>query len=214
MMCPTSDQLVFLSICRSKITAVFGDHRVTSDAGVLVLREVDQRIGLIDALTDAMVGCRHAFYVRHDVSEMAAQTVFQIALGYEDANDCDTLKGDPVLNIAGERHPLDGADLASQPQSDGGAESRAPSSVRGRLAMRRQWARNIRAVRSHVKLATLLLPRSTSVLQSASSVQRRKMASAISSGPPGPKISARAPEVAGTHPLPPRPSGREDLTDG
>ncbi len=111
----TSEQLVFSSICGKKVTAVFDDHRVTSDAGVLVLREVEQRIKLIDALTDAIVDSRHPSYVRHEVWEMIAQRVFQIALGYEDANDCDDLKGDPAFKIAVERHPVDDPDLASQP---------------------------------------------------------------------------------------------------
>jgi hypothetical protein len=111
----TSEQLVFSSICGKKVTAVFDDHRVTSDAGVLVLREVEQRIKLIDSLTDAIVDSRHPSYVRHEVWEMLAQRVFQIALGYEDANDCDDLKGDPALKIAAERHPVEDPDLASQP---------------------------------------------------------------------------------------------------
>lgn len=111
----TSEQLVFSSICGKKVTAVFDDHRVTSDAGVLVLREVEQRIKLLDALTDAIVDSRHPSYVRHEVWEMIAQRVFQIALGYEDANDCDDLKGDPAFKIAVERHPVDDPDLASQP---------------------------------------------------------------------------------------------------
>lgn len=112
---PTSEQLVFSSICGNKVTAVFDDHRVTSDAGALVLREVEQQVKVIDALTDAIVDPRHPSYVRHEVWEMIAQRVFQIALGYDDANDCDTLKGDPAIKIAAERHPVEDPDLASQP---------------------------------------------------------------------------------------------------
>jgi len=112
---PTSQQLVFSSISGKKLTGVFDDHCVTSDAGVLALREVERRVKLMDALTDAIVDSRHPSYVRHEVWEMIAQRVFQIALGYDDANDCDALKGDPALKIAAERHPLDDPDLASQP---------------------------------------------------------------------------------------------------
>jgi len=86
---PTSEQLVFSSICGKKVTAVFDDHRVTSDAGVLVLREVEQRIKVIDAVTDAIVDSRHPSYVRHEVWEMLTQRVFQIALGYDDANPAE-----------------------------------------------------------------------------------------------------------------------------
>jgi len=115
MLNPTTDQLVFSSVCAKKITGVFDDHRVTSDAGVLLLREVEKRIGVIEVLTDAIVDSRHPSYVKHEVWEMNAQRVFQIALGYEDANDCNPLKGDPALKIAVERHPVEDPDLASQP---------------------------------------------------------------------------------------------------
>jgi hypothetical protein len=88
---------------------------VTSDAGVLFLREVEKRIGVIDALTNAIVDSRHPSYVQHEMGEMNAQRVFQIALGYEDANDCDPLRGDPALKIAAGRDPVEDPDLASQP---------------------------------------------------------------------------------------------------
>lgn len=115
MMNPTTDQLSFSNVSGKKVTGVFDDHRVTSDAGVLLLREVDKSIGVIDVVTDAIVDLRHPSYVKHEVREMNAQRVFQIGLGYEDANDCDFLKDDPALKIAVERHPVDDPDLASQP---------------------------------------------------------------------------------------------------
>ncbi len=111
----TSEPLAFSSISGKKVTGVFDDHRVTSDAGVLLLREVDQYIKLMDALTDAIVDSRHPSYVRHEMREMLAQRVFQIALGYNDANDCDALKGDPAFKIAAGRDPTQDPDLASQP---------------------------------------------------------------------------------------------------
>lgn len=115
MQYPTAESLVFSSICGKKLTAVFDDHRVTSDAGALLLREVEQQVNVIDALTNAIVDSRHPSYVRHETREMVAQRVLQIALGYEDANDCDPLKGDPALKIAVGRDPVDDPDLASQP---------------------------------------------------------------------------------------------------
>jgi hypothetical protein len=115
MVNPTTEALVFSSVCGKKITGVFDDHRVTSDAGVLFLREVEKRIGVIDALTEAIVDSRHPSYVQHEVWDMNAQRLFQIALEYEDGNDCDLLKGDPALEIAVECHPVEDPDLASQP---------------------------------------------------------------------------------------------------
>lgn len=89
MMNSTTEPLVFSSVCSKRVTGVFDDHGVTSDAGVLSLREVEQRIGVIDALTDAIVDSRHPSYVRHEVRDMTAQGVFQITLGYEDANPAE-----------------------------------------------------------------------------------------------------------------------------
>ena len=67
---PTSQQLVFSSICGKKLTGVFDDHPAFGgDAGVLALREVERRVKLMDALTDAIVDSRHPSYVRHEVWE-------------------------------------------------------------------------------------------------------------------------------------------------
>jgi hypothetical protein len=111
----TSQRLAFSSISGKEVTGVFDEHRVTSDAGVLLLREVDRHIKLMDALVDAIVDSRHPSYVRHEIYEMLAQRVFQIGLGYNDANDCDALKGDPAFKIAVGRDPTHDPDLASQP---------------------------------------------------------------------------------------------------
>ncbi len=84
---PTTDPLAFSNACSKKVTGVFDDHPAFGgDAGVLSLREVEQRIGVIDALTDAIVDSRHPSYVRHEVRDMTPQRVFQIALAYEDTN--------------------------------------------------------------------------------------------------------------------------------
>ena len=73
---PTTDQLTFSNVSGKKVTGVFDDHRVTSDAGALLLREVDKSIGVIDVLTDAIVDTRHPSYVKHETWEMNAQRVF------------------------------------------------------------------------------------------------------------------------------------------
>ena len=68
--------LVLSSMRGENLTAVFDDHRVTFDAGVLLLRGVEQRMKLIDALTDAITGSRHSSCVRHEVWEMGCQRLF------------------------------------------------------------------------------------------------------------------------------------------
>jgi len=94
--------------------ADFDGGQVTSDAGVLLLREVERRLGLIRRVAKIIRDRRHPGYTRHSIRKMLSQRVFQIACGYEDADDADTLRDDPALKMACERLPADEA-LASQP---------------------------------------------------------------------------------------------------
>jgi hypothetical protein len=93
--------LAFSSLFRRKISADFDGGRLTSDAGGLLLREVDRRIGLTKALADCIVDPRDPDKIVHDVQTMLAQRIGGIALGYEDLNDHDTLRNDPVMQVAG-----------------------------------------------------------------------------------------------------------------
>lgn len=111
----TTFQLEFAPLKKKKITAFFDDPQVSSDAGALYLREVDRRIGLIDRLITAMNDPRRQTHIHHQMCELWRQRVYQIACGYEDADDCDHLKGDPAFKIAAGRDPQDDPDLASQP---------------------------------------------------------------------------------------------------
>jgi hypothetical protein len=87
---------------------------LTSDAGVLLLRQLDERLGLTRRLAGCMVDRRERGKVRHEVFALLRQRIYQIALGYEDCNDADHLRADPALKLAVGRAPTE-ADLASQP---------------------------------------------------------------------------------------------------
>ena len=104
----------FKMISGKKVTADFSGGEVTSDAGVLVLREVCGRTGIIEHLAKAISDNRHQSYVRHDLKTLLLQRVLSLACGYEDANDADTLRFDPGFKAACDRLPS-GDDLASQP---------------------------------------------------------------------------------------------------
>ncbi|MBE0430179.1 MAG: IS1380 family transposase [Thermoleophilia bacterium] len=97
-----------------KLEVDFDGGEVSSDAGVLLLREVERRLKLLDRLAKVLHDRRHPGYTRHSLLDMLKQRVFQIACGYEDAADADTLRRDPALKMACERLP-DDAPLASQP---------------------------------------------------------------------------------------------------
>jgi len=107
--------LPFASISGKKVEADFDGGIITSDGGVLFLREVESKVGVIRRLVDSLRDHRHQSYVDHSYEELLRQRVFQIACGYEDANDCNDLRRDPALKAACGRLPICGDDLASQP---------------------------------------------------------------------------------------------------
>lgn len=87
---------------------------LSSDAGVLLLREVDERVGVSERLARCVVDRRQPVKVQHDVLSLLRQRIYQIACGYEDCNDADSLRCDPALKLAVGKAPSD-SDLASQP---------------------------------------------------------------------------------------------------
>ena len=107
--------LNFAPISGKRVEAKFDGGNVTSDAGVLFLRAVEKGIGLMGRLAAAIHDRRDPRYVDHALEDLLRQRVFQIAQGYEDANDCNDLRGDPAFKVGCERAPLSGEDLASQP---------------------------------------------------------------------------------------------------
>jgi len=108
-----SQTLRFTRVKRQQVVANFDGGRLTTDAGVLLLREVDQQIGLLDAINDCIPDPRDPRYTIHQQREMLAQRVFSIALGYEDLNDQQTLRDDPALQVAAVKAPDPDDPLAS-----------------------------------------------------------------------------------------------------
>lgn len=87
---------------------------VTSDAGVLLLRELDERLGLTQRLAACIWDWRDESRIDHSVLDLLRQRIYQIACGYEDCNDADLLRHDPALKLAVGKAPQE-RDLASQP---------------------------------------------------------------------------------------------------
>jgi hypothetical protein len=96
------------------LEAAFDGGRLTSDGGLPWLGEADTALGLCAALA-ACLPERRRQHVRHGRELLVRQRVFQIACGYADQNDADTLRTDPLLKLVCGRLPESGADLASQP---------------------------------------------------------------------------------------------------
>jgi len=108
-------QLSFANLDSKAVVADFDGGHITSDAGCLLLREIDQRTNLLARANAAISDPRDPAKVRHTQLDLLRQRVFAIAQGYEDANDHDTLRRDPALKTAVGRAPFSAADLASQP---------------------------------------------------------------------------------------------------
>ena len=85
-------QLPFSPLKNRKVTAVFDEPLVSSDGGLMLIREVLEETGIIRSLAGALHDPRHPSYVDHTMEELLTQRVAQICCGYEDANDCDALR--------------------------------------------------------------------------------------------------------------------------
>jgi len=90
----------FHGLLRRKVKARFDGGKITSDAGVLLLREVEKRTGLIDGLARCFSDHRDQRLIEHTVKELLGQRVYGLCLGYEDLNDHDQLRTDPMLAVA------------------------------------------------------------------------------------------------------------------
>lgn len=96
------------------LEAAFDGGRLTSDGGLLWLSEVDSEMGLCEAISECVPEWRTR-KARHSLASLVRQRVFQIACGYEDQNDSDTLREDPLLKLSCGTLPESGPSLASQP---------------------------------------------------------------------------------------------------
>ena len=97
-----------------RIALDFEGGALSSDAGLIVLRELDHRLGLTRCLEGLLEDSRNQLYVQHPLSDMIRQRLYQIAAGYEDAVDANLLRKDPTFQLV--VHPeRPGEPLASQP---------------------------------------------------------------------------------------------------
>lgn len=83
-----------------RVLGDFSGGRISSDGGVLLLRELDRKLGLSTRLADCFKDHRNPKLIEHDVTELLRQRLFALICGYEDLNDHDTLSVDPLLATA------------------------------------------------------------------------------------------------------------------
>ncbi len=92
-----AEQLEFSGVERRRVVAAFDGGRVSSDAGALLLGKTDEAIGLIDRLASCFADERSPALIEHSIRTLVGQRVFALALGYEDLNDHEQLRHDPVM---------------------------------------------------------------------------------------------------------------------
>jgi hypothetical protein len=111
----STEPVSFSRLGSRRVEADFSGGSLTSDAGALLLRQADKRLGLLDALDAAIPDPRNPELICHSQRSLLAQRIFGIALGYEDLNDHSTLRDDPLWQALAERAPDPENPLASAP---------------------------------------------------------------------------------------------------
>lgn len=106
----TQTQFGFAAHGARRVVAEFDGGTITTDGGGLLLRETDRRLQLLARFAGCFVDRREAGMTKHSVQELVAQRVYALALGYEDLNDHEQLRQDPMLRLLAGK-----ADVAEQP---------------------------------------------------------------------------------------------------
>ena len=116
----TPSQLEFHAIGQREIVGKFDGGNITSDAGGLLLRETEKRTGIVQGFAQCFKDLRNPELIEHTVTELISQRVYGLALGYEDLNDHDELRRDPLLAVLVGKEDPEGNDRV-RPQDKGKA---------------------------------------------------------------------------------------------
>jgi len=108
-------QLDFGTLFKKQITADFEGGQISSDGGACLIREVDEKYAVTEQAAKALSDKRDGRRTTHGEETLLKQRIYSIALGYEDTNDANTLRSDPMLKTAAGAWPESSAHLASQP---------------------------------------------------------------------------------------------------
>jgi Transposase DDE domain group 1 len=103
----TQESFAFKAHFSRRVEAGFTAGQVSTDGGALLLREVDQKINLLGRLAACFSDGRSALLIKHQLPEILAQRIYGLALGYEDLNDHEQLRSDPLLGVLSGKRDLD-----------------------------------------------------------------------------------------------------------
>jgi Transposase DDE domain group 1 len=110
----TELRFAFATEGRRAIVAEFSGGEISSDGGALLLRETDQKMNLLARFSQCFLDGRDRDLIEHSVEQMLAQRVYGLALGYEDLNDHEQLRNDPLLRVLAGKAEPDKEPLASK----------------------------------------------------------------------------------------------------
>jgi len=123
----TSIKFEFQALGRREVQADFDGGDITSDAGALLLREVDQKFSITQQIAECFTDHRNQEMIEHSVQDLVAQRVFALASGYEDLNDHAQLRHDPLMaTLVGKTDPTGKSRLRKRDQ---GTALAAPSTL-------------------------------------------------------------------------------------
>jgi hypothetical protein len=106
----TQEPFAFHPLNQREVRGQFDGGAITSDAGGLLLREVEKRTNIIGQFASCFTDYRDAELVEHGVAELVGQRIYGLALGYEDLNDHEEMRRDPLLAVLVEKEDLTGED--------------------------------------------------------------------------------------------------------
>ena len=103
----TQSEFEFRPHFSRRVVAGFDGGAMTSDGGGLLLRETDRRLNLLPRLAECFLDGRSPLLVKHSVAQLVSQRVYGLALGYEDVNDHEQLRQDPLLRVLAGKPEMD-----------------------------------------------------------------------------------------------------------
>jgi Transposase DDE domain group 1 len=125
----TQKKIALKRLRRQAVVAQFNGGTLTSDGGLLLLREADRKLRLIERINQAIPDPRDPRYSTHLQAEMLTSRIFGIAAGYEDGNDHQQLRHDPAFQVAAGRTPAEMKYDASSPLASPSTLSRLENRV-------------------------------------------------------------------------------------
>ena len=105
-----TQRLDFQPLATREVRGMFDGGAIASDAGAMLLREVEAKLGIIGRFADCFTDHRDAQRIDHTVGQLISQRVYGLALGYEDLNDHDQLPRDPLMAVLVDKQDPTGED--------------------------------------------------------------------------------------------------------